>query len=360
MIRLTIFCALLTISLFAEPSQQLRFFDERLTALEDQVNHVKIYNSSGRAEVADGLNLFLVGEYLYLQPQENGLSFGIKTTNAVDEPDNVHIAYKNLNFKYSGGYRGAIGYNIPHDSWDFYLSWMHYNTHAEGSASVHGDGRILPTWTGLTFDQLPVDVYATHADARLRLNLNIFDADLGREYYVGKWVTLRPSLGVRTAFIHQHYRILYDPLIADLVSLSDLIRLKNEFWGVGPKASIGTQWSLIGGFHLYGSAAFSLLYGHFKTRHREYFSTDDPAPLSAHQNQTLVRAIADLAAGIGWDIMLVHDQYHLSLRAGYEQHLYFGQNQFDQVLYSLFHTTVISNLGDLSLAGWTLSLRVDF
>ncbi len=358
--RSCVLFVLATPLLYTDNTEQLRFFDERLTALEDQVNRVKIYNSSGRAEVADGINLFLVGEFLYLQPQENGMAYAIKTNDPIHTTDNDKLSYKNLDFGYRTGYRGGIGFNIPHDQWDLYLSWMHYNTHAKNTSSAHNGTGLIPLWSGVTFDSLPTIAYATHAQARLRLNINIFDLELGREYYVGKWVTLRPSLGVRTAFIHQHYHILYNPFIVDALSFSDQIKLKNECWGVGPKVSINSQWNLWLGFHFYGSAALSLLYSHFEIRRHENFTDLDKAPLSSRQNLELVRAVADLAAGIGWDIMLVGNQYHVALRAGYEQHLYFGQNQLDQITYTPFHANVISNLGDLSLAGWTLSLRVDF
>ena len=60
----------------------LPWFDERLTALETKAKKEKIYNSSARAEVVKGYNLFLTGDFLYFQAEENGLDFGIKTNES--------------------------------------------------------------------------------------------------------------------------------------------------------------------------------------------------------------------------------------------------------------------------------------
>ena len=79
-----------------------------------------------------------------------------------------------------------------------------------------------------------------------------------------------------------------------------------------------------------------------------------------HHDFHQVRAITDLELGLEWDLLLAHDQYHFGVRAGYEQHLYFGQNQLDRVVYNAFNSNIVFNLGDLSLQGWIAALRVDF
>ncbi len=344
---------------YSQSPDQLRSFNERLTALETKAKEEKIYNSSGRAEVVRGYNLFLVGEFLYWQPEENGLSYAIKTNDPLFTLPNDKLKFKNLDFDYDIGFRVGAGYNIPHDKWDLYFNWTHYNTHAEGHSRAHGTNGLFPTWSGLNPDGAPF--FVTHAKARLRLNLNMIDAELGREYYVGKWVTLRPSMAIRTGFIDQHYHIIYSPItLPGAVTGTDDIRLKNQYWGVGPKAGIDSQWTLGAGFSIYGAAAFSLLFGEFEIRRNEVFENLPLPTLKAHHDFHLVRAIADLAIGIGWDFMLAHDQYHFGIRAGYEQHLYFGQNLLDRVVFNEFNSNIVSNLGDLSLQGWTGSLRVDF
>lgn len=359
--RLYLPLILATSPLLADRSDLLYVLDERLTTLEEKVERAPIYSSSGRAETAHALNLFLVAEYLYLQPQESGLAFGIKTNDPTFSSPQEHFNYKNLDFDYNSGYRGVIGYNIPHDAWDLYFYWMHYNTDVHGHARAEPGGGILPLWSALQPVGVNPPFFALNALARLRLNLNIGDIELGREYYIGKSVTLRPSLAVRAGFINQHYHVVYKDLLFNSLLITDDIWLKNDFWGVGPKAGIDSQWNLFGGFHVYGSAAFSLLYGTFTiARHETYPEIPGQPDVISRDSFQLVRAIFDFNAGLGWDIMLMRDQYHLALRGGYEQHLYFGQNQLEQMIYNNLNANFLSNLGDLSLAGWTLSLRLDF
>ncbi|MBS0653443.1 MAG: hypothetical protein JSR39_07970 [Verrucomicrobia bacterium] len=360
--RCTFFLALLAATMqgFAQDENQIHNFNDRLTALENKVKEGKIYNSSSRAEVVKGYNLFLTGEFLYLQAEENGLEYAVKSNDPTFSAGNEKFDYQNLDFDYHIGFRAGIGYNIPHDSWDLYAYWTHYNTDAEGhSHTADGEG-LFPTW-GFFSPGSNQTRYALNANARLRLNLNIIDVELGREYTVGKWLNFRPSMGIRTGFIDQHYHVVYRPIILEVGSgfAADDIKLKNDYWGVGPKAGIDTQWVFGRGFCIYGSAAISLLFGEFEIRRSE-FIPNSPFSNKAHHDFHQVRAITDIAIGIGWDIMLAHDQYHLSIRGGYEQHLYFGQNQFDRVYYTAFMSNIGSNLGDLSLQGWTASLRVDF
>lgn len=359
--RLCLSLFLATSTVLADRSDLLQTFDERLTTLEAQVQQAPTYSSSGRAETVHGLNLFLIAEYLYLQPQETGLAFGIQSNDPTFSSAQEHLKYKNLNFDYDSGYRGVIGYNIPHDAWDLYLYWMHYNTSVHGHAQVEEGQGIFPLWSSLQPPGTNPPFFALSAQARWRLNLNICDIELGREYYIGKSVTLRPSLAVRTGFIDQHYHVVYNPLTFGSSTIDDDIWLKNDFWGVGPKAAFDSQWNLCKGFHLYGSAAFSLLYGTFTIHRNEtYPGTPTQPNVVSRDSFQLVRAIFDFNAGIGWDIMFLCDEYHLALRGGYEQHLYFGQNQLEQMIYNNLNARFLSNLGDLSLAGWTLSLRLDF
>lgn len=345
---------------WTDTSEMLQSFDERLTALETKVKEEKIYNSPARAEVVKGYNLFFTGDFLYFQAEENGLDFGIKTNNPTFTPTDDNLRYKNLDFDYDIGFRAGVGFNVPHDAWDLYGNWTHYNTEVNGhSHAIAGDG-IFPIWSGFSPVQQGNPFYVIDAHARLQLNLNMIDVELGREYDVGKWLTIRPSMAIRTGFIDQHYHVIYSPIILNNVAGIDKIKMKNEYWGIGPKAGIDTQWTLGKGLSVYGSAAVSLLFGEFTLRKNETFEGLALPNLKVHHDFHQVRAITDLEIGIRWDFLLAHDQYHFGLRAGYEQHLYFGQNQLDRVVYNAFNSNIVSNLGDLSLQGWTAALRVDF
>lgn len=345
----------------ADTQQALYDFNDRLTAIETQIKEEKIYNSPARPEIVRGYNLFLTGDFLYLEAEENGLDFAIKTNDPTFTLPVDYLRYKNLDFDYDIGWRAGFGFNVPHDSWDLYANWTHYNTEVSGHSHAESGEGIFPIWSGLDPFLQQSTFFVTDAHAKLRLNLNMIDAELGREYDVGKHLTLRPSMAIRTGFIEQHYHVRYSPIMLppNLVG-NDNIKFKNEYWGVGPKAQLDTHWTLGGGLGFYGSAAISLLFGEFTLRKNEVFEGLPFPNLKVHHDFHQVRAITDLRVGIEWDFLLSHDQYHFGLRAGYEQHLYFGQNQLDRTVYNDFNSNLVSNLGDLSLQGWSASLRVDF
>ncbi len=47
---------------------------------------------------------------------------------------------------------------------------------------------------------------ADHALASWRLNFNTLDLSLGRNYFVGRFLSLHPYLGIRAVWIDQNYK----------------------------------------------------------------------------------------------------------------------------------------------------------
>jgi hypothetical protein len=70
--------------------------------------------------------------------------------------------------------------------------------------------------------------------------------------------------------------------------------------------------------------------------------------------------MADFQIGLGWDITFMRDRLHFSLKACWEQMIFFGQNQFLRLANPSLQGSTLSNLGDLSFQGGTLSAHIDF
>ncbi len=321
-------------------------------------------NPSGRPQVKDGADLFFTAEWLIWQAHENGLGYAIKSPadqalSAALYNSNV----KNMHFDWDSGFRVGFGWNTPHDGWDVSTNWTWFQNKAKRHTQVSSDNALLPTT-----NYAPANATVTRfgeADARWKLHLNMIDLDLGREFFVSKWMTLRPFVGVRTAWIHQKSTYTFsDATAINSTQVGSLLVGKTNYWGIGPRTGLNTQWGVGGGVSFIGNAAFSLLYGcfHVEDTQTQKFATSSNTAVSNSDGFRVDRPIAEIALGLRWDTMFANDHCHFGIQGAWEHLMFFGQNQFKQFIGTTTASSrsFVANQGDLTIQGWTLSARLDF
>lgn len=346
-------------TLLATEDMQIRNLDSRLNALEQKQQSGAMGNPSVRPKIKGGYDLFVTGDLLYWQANENGLSFVIDNKQDIGLINDGHI--EDPNFKWNWGFRVGLGYNFCHDGWDLYANWTHLISFADRSTSTVPNGELYTTVNNThetTFDQKTT---AASATAHWELPLDVIDLELGREFFTSRWLTLRPFFGVRGASIPQKYHVHYfggNSLLPgdDNVSIS----LKNHYHGVGLRAGLNSQWILGREISLYGNISAAILFGRFEITEHEHVLPLDINQLGVTHNFNSQRAILDLAAGIRWDKSTCDDRYHVAVSLGWEEHIFFGQNQLVLFTDNIKPGASVSNLGDLGFQGGTLSLMIDF
>jgi hypothetical protein len=332
-------------------------FNERLTAAEQQLKTCPFYNPSARAQVAKGYNLFLTGDFLYWKATENGLTYAVSSNNPDGTLSTTHLKLFEPHFRYDYGFKVGAGFNIGHDAWDLYANWTHFYTGAHAHKHAKSGEGLYPVWA---FPSGPLSgLTVQEAQEHWKLFLSLLDVELGKEYYVGKHLSLRPHLDIRTAWINQDFNCEYNRAVSGFVTFDDRVEMKNDYWGVGPRLGLDSQWWLGAGFSFYGKAAFSLIYGPYSIKQEEKAETLSKK-LVFHREMHIARAITDLGLYFAWDHMFFDNSYHFGVMGGWEQHLFFEQNQLFRFLDPLFQGSLLSNQGDLTLQGWTLSARIDF
>ena len=321
-----------------------------------------IINCSGRPQVDNGANLFLTADWLLWQANETGLGFAVKT----DTDSSITLgegSVKSPAFTWTSGFRVGLGYNTPHDGWDLYLNWTWFQDKASKSLHTDGDDFLYPAVIH------PANaVYALEAESKLHLHVNMLDLGMGREYEVSTWSTLKPFVGLRTAFVNQHNNIEYDNVYnvgINTLRYNDYeVERECNYWGLGIRTGLDTQWELGRNFSLYANAAVSLLYGFFHVEHEEEQTLSSTGVHSTNidlvNSYRAARAITDLQLGLRWDYLSPSSRYHLGIQAGWEQHLFFSQNQFMDFVDDTADGVFVQNQGDLELQGWTIAMRFDF
>ncbi len=364
----------------------------------------QIQTPSGNFRIAEKeLGFFPIADALYWIASENGLSpfvrASVESNGAIGSLGFSSASKEkvnNLDFKWNWGWRVGLGYSIPHDQWDLSFAWTKYQGRAHKSVAVPftgtdtGTGRaipgdhIFPSWSipapALSALSGNTPYLVLTLAAKWKLHLNLCDLNLGRKFFVSKWLTLRPNVGLRGAFIEQRYQIAYtglntNPDAQSTTTIADAVQMKSHFRAAGLLAGLDTQWGLFKRVSLYANADLSLLYGSFRVRQREaatgtnigrFTSSGESDAIQISDHFHNLKAITDLAIGLSWDQYLANGRFHLGLHVGWEHHLFFGQNQFKKYILDASLITNVPQVNyvalnqDLTLQGGVAGIRLDF
>ena len=301
-----------------------------------------------------GGKLWIEADVLVWQASEDSLEYAT-TSKAQDRVQDGHI--KSPDFEWDGGFRLGLGIKLPYDGWDLLFNYTYVQGKASGKASAPTDGAVFPLW--MAPFNLPTNFFVEQAKLHWRSLLNMADVELGRNCLVSQWVSLRPFMGVRAAWIDQNLHINYTGGTAVAAGDKDQLLFTNDFWGMGLRLGFDTLWGLGSGFGIYGNGAASLLAGDFTVRQKEKLKEADLMRMNLKADTSSVVAGAELALGFQWDKLFSQERYHLGLKLGWELNLFFDQNRLVQFLGGN-PGSISQSDADLSFQGLTVGFRFDF
>lgn len=336
-------------------NSQMRNLENRVSALEQRRGASGVINPPARPQVKDGADLFVFGNLLVWQAHENGLPVAIVNKSATPSSDLSNSNVKNYDFDWDVGFRVGVGYNVPHDGWDMSLTWLRFNTDGHRRIHAHSNQAIYPT-RAHPADPISDGETCTKTHAHWRLHLNQLDLDMGREFFVSKWLTLRPHFGLRSDWIRQKADIDYNNFPTGDVDVEQ----KDRWWGIGLAGGLDTLWGLGGGWSVFGNLGASILYGFHKMKIENENDPADVDFVDMKDSYHVSHPILDLQLGLRWDRMFCNDRFHIGLQGGWEHHVYFSQNQFPVFADDINKGVIVSNQGDLTFQGWTFAARFDF
>lgn len=353
--------SLLTAADYGEDART-RNIENRLTALESSSSCCAMVNPPARPFSKDCWGFYIAVDPFIWQAHENGLPIAIETSAPSFFNSSGENKVKNLSFDWNFGFRLAAGLNLDYDGWDTVLTWTRWHTRANKHFAAPQNSTLLPA------QGTPASIFSATASSskgHWKLHLNMLDWDLAREFYVSKHLTLRPYIGLRTAWIDQKFVTRFENLSLNplVPGVTHKVKAKNEYWGIGPRGGIDTLWDIGCGWGLFGNYSAELLYGFFDTDMDEY-SVDSSGISSIIQRTDdfyhVGRAITDMQIGIRYDWIACDECYHFGIEAGWEHHMFWGQNTNLYFVDSSMEGAVVVNNGDLTTQGYFVRLRFDF
>lgn len=385
LIRFSLLASTCILSADADTDAKIRNLQSRVNSLE-YMRGSCLVNPSGRPTQKCDWGGYITIDPILLNAQENGLEFVLVTQNVgqgtAAASDFIFLSgktkAKSPNFDWDWGFRAGIGVNLPRDGWDLYLNWMRLRSFAH--KSVQADG--ITEWLTPVFVSNQTQPFAPlslnqgllrTSKSTWRLLLNELDLELGRQFFVSKWLTLKPHGGLRTAWIRQKNGISYNDWqpnasIESVDITHYFVNMKCNYWGIGFKGGLDTQWGIGCGWSLFANFDAAILYGYFDIFNDQSADFAQIAPIdffSYHDFYHISRFITDFIAGIRYDYLFCDERYHLGIQVGWEHHLFFDQNQFTKFIGAgAFNGglpgVIIANQGDLSFQGFSAQVRFDF
>lgn len=349
----------------------------RIDALEARVAQLTQdntqYTVSGKNPTTrmDGYNsgAFIVADFLYWQAVQDGIEYALSSKSPIRpgsflSSGEVNIKdgdMKDVDFDWGPGFRVGLGYNFRYDQWDLFLNWTRFHNHSNSTSHAHAGGSLSALWVPVTISGGDIE----KAHAHWRLLYDVVDLELGRSFYLTKALSARPFVGLRGAFIRQHFRYRYEDLHVDTIPgpFDIVTRTKNNYYSGGLRAGTEMNFRVNQHWSFYGAASTSLVYGNFDLRLRFQFPDLDIGPLKLGYKSDYNRTKANVEGAIGlqWETGYANGRYHFTILACYEFTEWFNQNQLVKVLApALFNPAFLPNDGDLGMQGGTLSARFDF
>ncbi len=199
------------------------------------------------------------------------------------------------------------------------------------------------------------------------------DLELGRNFFLSRYMTLRPHVGLKTAWVNQKFNTAFSlSPDAELVFLVDSLqysggalqsRQSQESWGLGIRAGLDPVWRFSRNWGLYGNIAASAMYQYYSdTLEMKLQNTTFQYEgqglgglrsfdvINANRSQHVVTPVLELGLGIEYMTWFCDQAYMVELKAGWEEQIWFNTNRF----LDAFST------GNLTLQGFTLKAGFHF
>ncbi len=311
----------------------------------------------------DGIGMFVTTDFLYWMAHEDQLEYaqstglGLAASNAsISSPEGKIYS---PDWEWAPGFKVGAGASFCPDGWDVYAEYTWYHSNITGNTptffTLSNPALVETYWLidnpdlGGTIDPL------SSADAAWRLHLDVLDLMLGRNFYISPRLKLRPQFGLKGALEKQTMQVqtrARDSL--DIETMQNRMRI----WGIGILAGIDTAWQFSNHWSFTAKVAFTGLWERFHCSRFDDSLTNAHPPRSSEVHLAndfyTLKPVVEWMLGFRWETRAANDRVHLAFDAGWEEQIWFSQNQFIRLLSS------VSNPGDLVLQGLTTKARIDF
>jgi hypothetical protein len=329
------------------PAPQVQFNDKQFDPYSDVTPSARGCNNKTA--------FYFAGSFIYWKSGYTDMTISSRVQN----PGAASSKRKtiNLDTQYDPGFKLGVGCNFHRDVWDMFLNWTWLQSNLTDKQHTH-----TPKMSTLLANLVPAETtiyFTNNLKARWHFVFDTVDLELGRNFYISKYISIRPFAGLKGSWIHYNLKVAYkNPVTVNNAPLQSSIhtQYKEHTWGVGPRLGINSRWVLgKSNFAFLANTAGTILWEDFHPSSSTKFLNEQgtPAPIGKiHSHVQELNPVAEVFLGFDWGRRFGTKVY-MNLSAGYEM-----QYWWDQVKTSSFLDTRPDQ--NLNLHGLTTTLRFDF
>lgn len=368
--------ALPSLSLFAQEAQEFAFDEanhvsqndhtqrsscrrkaEKPMPEEEAIRSVPVITPSVAPHVVDGSDTFVNVDFIWWKTYIDGMEYaqtGVSDGGfAVTSSSGTSSGSAQIpNFVFQPGVKVGLGWHFDkHEGWDMCLNWTYLasdsqsssvNTYAgEGSGMKSVQFINLPTGTATVMD-------LSSASNKWKQDFNVIDLEMGRDFFLSRYLTMRPFVGFKSAWVHETTTNTLVPV--HQTGITSVITHNTEhMWGIGIRTGMNTGWHITKNWLFYGDLALSNLWGSFKNKAQQTLNGGNQTQNTSHSYPSII-PVVEMGVGVGYIGWWCDSRYRFEFRLGWEEQVWLDYNR-SQDLY---------RVGNLTLNGLTLKGQVNF
>lgn len=323
--------------------------------------------------VSNGADVFITADFIWWTAHQDGMGYaftnfgnGSATPSPTSTGSIGRGSVRHVADDWSPGFKVGIGLNLGHDGWDLMAeyTWLHTSNSSNTKNADPETSRLFPTWVIAneamnTFNE-NTRAAITSAFANWCLHFNVINLELARNHYISQYLTLRPHVGLKGAWINQDYNVKYFSDVSESTSFNLRMRNDQDYWGIGIRTGLDTAWYFMKNFCMYGDFAIAAMWSHFEVDRRDsrqnIATVTVPAKINIINTENdfhTIKPVVEFGLGLRYDWWFSDDDYHFGIQAGWEEQMWVNHN-------NLFTPYDEANHGDLVTQGLTVKARFDF
>lgn len=229
-----------------------------------------------------------------------------------------HISYK-TDFNWDVGFKTGFGYYSEHDMWQTGFEFTYFQTQNKSQASPSSEGIFIFISDPSMQNGYNNTAYA-HANDAWKVSFYNLDWTVGRDFYLSRYLSILPNLGVKTAWFYQNRKTSYTDRFSN--NLTNGASFKDNYVGVGPKFDASIKFHLGKNFSLFGKLDVALLWASNKTTYTAYSDTISNITFQNAQKFFQINPYIGANLGFCYDTNFSSDRFNLSVKLSYEQQYY--------------------------------------
>ena len=277
---------------------------------------------------------YITADFIWWKAQEDGLNYAYNGVgNGIVNADKGSMHHPR--FKYEPGFKVGAGLKFKYDGWDLYsqYTWFRMNKHgskssvarnADGNSNVMGNIAI-PSLNSFSYN-------LGQANASWSLHFNVLDVELGRNFWISKHLTLRPFVGMKFSWNDQKFNVTYKDSIGGFYTGDDVnLKMHMDQLGVGLRTGLDTAWYMCKRLSIFGELALNGLWNRFNSSRKDMLAPTSGTSFNLNHvsnHSHIITPVLEWALGLRFETTFHNDEYMFMMQAGWEQQVWFNQNQF--------------------------------